>query len=224
MGAGDRASAAAGVNLLLSARELLPVVAWRAVTPGQLLFCTLFGLVALERLAELVLSRRNARRALARGAVEAESRRFFALMVGAHAAFLVAPPLEVILLDRPFLPWLGAPMLALAAAAMALRYWAIVELGERWNTRVLVVPGDPAATGGPYRWVRHPNYLAVIVEMFALPLVHSAWLSALLFSALNGLLLRARLRHEEAALGRLAGWATTVASRGRLLPGTRGAR
>jgi len=189
---------------------------------SQRFFVALFALVALERGLELAVSARNARRALARGGLEAESRGFYLAMAAAHALFLVAAPIEAVLARRPFLPWLGIPMLALAAGAMALRYWAIATLGERWNTRVLVVPGDPLIDAGPYRYVRHPNYLAVVVEMFALPLVHAAWLTALVFSAANGLLLRARIRHEELALARLS--ASAPPSRPRFLPGLPGAR
>jgi len=139
-------------------------------------------------------------------------------MVGTHAAFLVAAPLEVALWAPPFVPALGWPMLALVAAAMALRYWAIATLGERWNTRVLVVPGAPAVTAGPYRFVRHPNYVAVIVEMFALPLVHSAWRTAVLFSAVNALLLGRRIAHEEATLAAHADYAARLGDRARFVP------
>lgn len=182
------------------------------------LYLALVAAVALERLVELVLSARNARRALAAGGVELESRGFYAAMVGTHAAFLVAAPLEVALWAPPFEPALGGPMLALVAAAMALRYWAIATLGERWNTRVLVVPGAPAVATGPYRFVRHPNYVAVIVEMFALPLVHSAWRTALLFSAVNALLLGRRIAHEESALAAHADYAARLGDRARFVP------
>ena len=114
----------------------------RGALAGRPLFwialASLVGLVALERLIELGLSTRNARRAFAQGGLEAESRGFYAAMVGVHTAFLVAAPLEVALAGRPFVPALGVPMLGLVGAAMALRYWAIVTLGERWNTRVVV--------------------------------------------------------------------------------------
>jgi len=177
--------------------------------------------VAAERLVELALSTRNARRAFVRGGVEAESRRFYAAMVLAHALFLVAAPLEVALAGRPFLAALGWPMLLLAGAAMALRYWAIAALGERWNTRVVVVPGEPAVTAGPYRYLRHPNYVAVVVEMVALPLVHTAWVTALVFSAANALLLARRIVHEEAALERHADYAARMGARARFVPGRR---
>lgn len=177
--------------------------------------------VAAERLVELFLSTRNARRAVDRGGVEAESRGFYALMVLTHALFLVAAPAEVALAGRRFHAALGWPMLALVGAAMALRYWAIAALGERWNTRVLVVPGEPAVTSGPYRFLRHPNYLAVIVEMAALPLVHGAWITALAFSAANAALLARRIAHEEAALARHADYAARMGDRARFVPGRR---
>jgi methyltransferase len=185
------------------------------------LYLALVGLVALERLVELALSTRNARRALAAGGIEAESRGDYAAMVGVHAAFLVAAPLEAALLRRPFVPALAWPMLGLVALAMALRYWAIAALGERWNTRVIVVPGCPAVASGPYRFVRHPNYVAVIVELFALPLVHSAWITALLFSAANAALLARRIPREEAALAAHADYVARLGGRSRFVPGAR---
>lgn len=189
------------------------------MSPTQPLYFALVGAVAVERLVELALSTRNARRATARGGMTAESSAFYAAMVGAHAVFLVAAPLEVRLAGRPFLPLLGWPMLALLAGAMALRYWAIAALGERWNTRVIVVPGDPAIVSGPYRYVRHPNYVAVAVEMLALPLVHSAWVTALVFSVVNAGLLVRRIEHEEAALRLHADYDARLGSRRRFLPG-----
>lgn len=185
---------------------------------SRIAFLALIGLVACERLVELVLSKRNAARAFARGGIEGESRAFYATMVVAHALFLAAAPLEVLLAGRLFRPGLAAVMLALAAGAMALRYWAIATLGDRWNTRVIVVPGEPAVASGPYRYVRHPNYLAVVVEMVALPLVHGAWVTALLASLGNAALLARRIRHEEAALEHASDYAARLGDRRRFLP------
>jgi methyltransferase len=112
----------------------------------------------------------------------------------------------VVLLDRPFLPALGWPMLAIALLCQAGRYWIIASLGRQWNTRVIVVPGMPAVRRGPYRfaWLRHPNYWVVAIEGIALPLVHTAWLTALVFTALNAwLLLRYRIPVENEALSAL---------------------
>lgn len=162
-------------------------------------YLVLLALVALERLAELVVSTRNAKRAKAMGGVETGQGHYPA-MVALHTGLLVGCAVEVVALDRPFLPWLGWPMLALVVASQALRWWCIRTLGVRWNTRVIVVPGLPLVAGGPYRWLRHPNYVAVVVEGIALPLVHTAWITAVLFTALNIPLLAVRLRCEEAAL------------------------
>jgi methyltransferase len=140
-------------------------------------------------------------------------------MVLLHTAFLICCPLEVWLLDRPFLPALGIPMLLLVVLATGLRYWVISTLDGRWTTRIVVLPGASPVAGGPYRFLRHPNYLAVITEILALPLVHTAWLTAAVFSILNGLLLRVRIRAEEEALARMTDYGTVFASRSRLMPG-----
>lgn len=157
--------------------------------------------VALERLVELFISNRNARWAFGQGAVET-GQGHYRVMTALHTAFLLACVLEPWLLERPFpSPW-GWLALAIALAAQGLRYWAISTLGQRWNTRVIVLPDAAPVTTGPYRFVRHPNYVAVIAELAALPLIHGAWLTALVFSVANAVLLHTRIRAEEAALGR----------------------
>jgi methyltransferase len=161
-----------------------------------------YGLIALVvavRFVELGVAKRNRAWAMERGGVETGAEHY-PVMVALHTALFVGCLLEVPLADRPFLPWLGWPMLALLAGAHALRWWCIRTLGPQWNTRVIRVPDAPLVTGGPYRWLRHPNYVAVVVEGFALPLVHTAWVTALAFTVLNALLLRVRLRFEEEAL------------------------
>lgn len=178
------------------------------------LYTGLVGLVALERLAELRLAARNAARAFAQGGIE-RGQRHYKVMQALHTAFLVACPAEVWLLHRPFQPVLAAAMLAVLVGTMGLRYWAIHTLGERWNTRVIAVPGLPAVTGGPYRWVRHPNYVAVILELAALPLLHGAWLTALVFSLANLALLRVRVGVEEATLRELCDYEARLADRPR---------
>jgi methyltransferase len=174
-------------------------------------------LVGLERAFELRLSRRNASRALARGGLEV-GQAHFAVMRALHAAFLASCAAEVLLLERPFDARLALPMLALALGAQALRYWAIATLGQRWNVRVIVMPGEPVVTTGPYRWLRHPNYLAVVIEGFAIPLVHGAWLTALGFSLANALLLRTRIRVEERALAEHCAFEARLGDRPRLVP------
>ncbi|GEL47110.1 hypothetical protein CHO01_22260 [Cellulomonas hominis] len=163
-------------------------------------FDLLVALTAVERLAELVVSARNARWSSARGGVES-GRGHFPAMVALHTGLLVACVVEVHAADRPFLPWLGWPALVLVLASQGLRWWCIATLGPRWNTRVIVVPGLPLVHRGPYRWLSHPNYVAVVVEGLALPLVHTAWVTALGFTVLNAvLLLGFRIPAEERAL------------------------
>ncbi|WP_193312839.1 isoprenylcysteine carboxyl methyltransferase family protein [Georgenia subflava] len=163
------------------------------------LFTALVVAVGLERLAELVVARRNAAWSFARGGVES-GRGHYPVMVVLHTALLVGALVEVWVRRPEFLPPLGWPMLVLALGAQALRWWCIATLGPRWNTRIIVVPGLPLVDGGPYRWFRHPNYVAVVVEGFALPLVHSAWLTAATFTVLNAALLTVRIRLENRAL------------------------
>jgi methyltransferase len=185
------------------------------VPVSVLLYLGVLCLLGLERAAELLLSRRNARRAFAAGGVET-GRRAFAVMVVVHALFPIACAGEVLFLKRPFPGLPGLAALTVALGAQALRWWAIGTLGWRWNTRIIVVPGAAPVTGGPYRFVRHPNYLAVVLEIASIPLIHGAWLTALVFSALNLALLAVRIPAEERALGRL--YAEAFEGRSRLLP------
>lgn len=153
-----------------------------------------------ERIAELAVSSRNARWSFAHGGVES-GRRHFPPMVALHIGLLVACFAEAWFGPRPFLPALGLPMLGLVALSQGLRWWCIGTLGARWNTRVIVVPGLQLVGGGPYRWFRHPNYVAVVIEGIALPLVHTAWATAVVFTVANAVLLLCfRIPTENRAL------------------------
>jgi len=180
-------------------------------------YLALLVVVALERLYELFLSRQHAKKAFQQGGVEAGAGHF-RWMVVLHTLFLPACAVEVWFLPRPWNPILGIPMVGVLVASMSLRYWAVMTLGERWNTRVIVVPGLSAVDRGPYRWVRHPNYVAVGLEMFALPLVHGAWICATVFSVLNYAMLLVRVRVEEAALATHCGYQEAMGDRPRFLP------
>ena len=162
-------------------------------------YTVLVGLVALERLVELVVAKRNLAWSLARGGRETGFGHY-PFMVVLHTGLLAGCLLEVWLADRPFTSALGWPMLVLVVAAQGLRWWCIRVLGRQWNTRIVVVPGLPLVTGGPYRLFPHPNYVAVVVEGIALPLVHGAWLTAAVFTAVNAGLLTVRIRVENDAL------------------------
>lgn len=184
---------------------------------SRTLFTALVLLAAVGRLLELRVANRNRRLLLARGGIEF-GEGHYPWMVALHTVWLIACIAEVWLLDRPFIPWLGFTALALFLAAFAVRYWVISTLGERWTTRIVCLPGVAPITGGPYRWLRHPNYLAVILEIASLPLVHTAWLTALAFSLLNAILLRVRIRAEEEGLSRLSDYDEAFAGRPRLIP------
>lgn len=163
-------------------------------------YALLIAAVAVERVAELVVSQRNLTWSRAHGGVEFGVGHY-PLMVALHSTLLVACVAEA--LYRPFLPALGWPMFALVLAAQALRWWCIGTLGRQWNTRVVVIPDAVRVTRGPYRFMPHPNYVAVVVEGVALPLVHTAWITALAFTVLNAALLRTRIRVENSALASL---------------------
>ncbi len=166
---------------------------------SEIWYTVLVGLVGVERLAELVVAKRNLAWSRARGGRESGFSHY-PFMVVLHTGLLVGCLVEVWWRDGDFLPALGWPMLALVVAAQGLRWWCIRTLGHQWNTRIVVVPGLPMVTGGPYRFLPHPNYVAVVVEGFALPLVHGAWVTAVVFTVLNAGLLTVRIRAENDAL------------------------
>jgi methyltransferase len=180
-------------------------------------YLALLAAVGLERLFELWLSRRNARRAIARGGIVCDAGHY-RFMQALHLAFLVSCGAEVVLLKRSFHPALAVAMLAAAALAQGLRYWSIASLGERWNVRVIVVPDEPVVTRGPYRLMRHPNYVAVAIEGAALPLIHTAWLTALCFTLANAVLLAVRIGCEERALARYTDYRAALGDRARFVP------
>ena len=159
------------------------------------------AMVGIQRLLELRLSRRNEHRLRVRGAIEC-GRSHYPFMVTLHALWLLSTAVEGS--RRKSEARLGRAALAAFLLAQPIRYWAIKALGDHWNTRILVVPGEKLVRRGPYRYVRHPNYLVVATEVLALPLIFGAWATALVFSALNAALLAVRIREEERALRELA--------------------
>jgi methyltransferase len=165
----------------------------------SLMFLAAFVLlIALQRLLELRLSRRHELVLKAKGAYERGERHYPAI-VGLHAAWLVSMLVEGYL-RGPELSTLWPLWASLFLGGQALRYWAILSLGERWTTRVMVLPGVPLVASGPYKHVRHPNYLAVALEILAAPLVFGALFTALSFTLLNAGVMVVRLRSEERAL------------------------
>lgn len=179
---------------------------------------TLFvAALAAERMFELRISRRNTAWAKRAGAVEYGAGHLVWMKL-LHTCFFIGCVLEVWLCSRPFVPALAASCAVLALLAQALRYWTIGTLGRRWNVAVLVLPGVAAETSGPFRYLRHPNYVAVVVEGLAVPLLHGAYLTAGIFSALNAALLFVRIRCEERALAEHCGYRERLGSLPRFWP------
>ncbi|MEJ7872401.1 MAG: isoprenylcysteine carboxylmethyltransferase family protein [Rubrobacteraceae bacterium] len=162
------------------------------------IFVLAVTLVAAQRLLELVLARRNERRARARGAVE-RGRGHYPFIVALHTLWLVSTLVEGIL-RGPELPVFWPVPLALFLLVQPLRYWALFSLGESWNTKILVVPGAKPVRRGPYRYLNHPNYVVVVVEILSFPLIFGAWVTALVVTVLNAAVLYVRIREENRAL------------------------
>jgi methyltransferase len=180
-------------------------------------FPALLVAVGLGRLIELGISRRRQRR-LSDAGVALVPERHFRAMVLLHTGVLAAAALEVRLLKRPFVRPLALPMALLFLSANALRWWVIASLAEHWNVRVMDSVARGVVTRGPYRWIRHPNYLAVFVELLALPLIHAAWLTALLGGVAHVWVLRRRITAEEAILMAHPAYRRAMGTKPRFLP------
>lgn len=185
---------------------------------GTRLYLGLLAAVGALRLAEMRISRARQRAMAERGATRAADPGF-ALMVLLHTGVLAAAAVEVVALRRPFIAAVGVPALVLFAAANALRWWVIATLGPHWNVQVMrSTPELGVVSDGPYRFVRHPNYVAVFTELLALPLVHGAWLTALLGSGLHALVLRRRIALEESVLMADEAYRTAMGGKPRFIP------
>lgn len=180
-------------------------------------FLLLVIAVALGRLAELAYSRRNQNLLAARGAEKIRDPSY-PWMVALHSGYLVAAPLEVVLLERPFLWTVAVPSMLLFAAANATRFWTIRTLASHWNTSIVRSQKLGVVTAGPYRWIRHPNYVAVFVEVAALPMIHTAWITASAATLLHIPILASRIRNEERILMSDPAYSSEMAGKPRFLP------
>jgi methyltransferase len=165
-------------------------------------FFVVLAITCVERLVELVVGTRNRTWSLAQGGIE-YGQGHWPWMVTLHTVFLLSMAAEVLMLPTSPTPVLAVAMITIAVAAQALRWWCIHTLGQRWNPRVIVIPGLERVTGGPYKWLDHPNYVAVVLEGVALPMIHGAWRTALGFTACNAILLWVRIDCENRALHQL---------------------
>jgi methyltransferase len=182
------------------------------------LYLALLAAVGVLRLVELGISRKHQERMLTRGAVPVREPHF-TWMVVAHTGVLVGAALEVVLLHRPFLPLFGATMFALFCASNLMRFWVVRALGDLWSVQVMDSTRIGVVTTGPFRFVRHPNYTGVILEMISLPLIHTAWITALLTCAGYSLALASRIRTEERVLMANPEYRAAMGHKPRFLPG-----
>ncbi|HEY6266569.1 MAG TPA: isoprenylcysteine carboxylmethyltransferase family protein [Candidatus Acidoferrum sp.] len=181
-------------------------------------FLALLVLVALLRLMELGISKRHQTEMIARGAAKVDEPRF-RWMVALHTAVLIGAAVEVVFLKPPFIPWLAAPMFVVFLAANAVRWWVIRTLGDHWNVQVMDSTRLGVVTSGPFRYVRHPNYAAVFAEMLALPLIHTAWITATAGALAHIGVLTQRLSTEERVLFANPEYRAAMSSKPRFLPG-----
>ena len=158
------------------------------------LFYLVIGLVVLARIAELAAAHRNTRRLLSEGAVEL-GRAHYPLIIALHAAWFVAMLVIIPAREPPVWPWL-----ILFLLLQPLRFWILTSLGRYWTTRIITMPGTPLVRRGPYRFMRHPNYVVVELEIVTLPLAFGAWPLALIFGIANAAILAWRIRIEDDAL------------------------
>jgi len=189
--------------------EKLPVDVWA--------YLGLLVAVGAGRLLEMRLSRRHQRQLQAQGFAR-EHERGFALMVSLHTGVLLAAAVEVVWARRPLLVGLAVPALLAFLLANVLRWWVIRTMATHWNVNVVNSLALGVVTGGPYRFVRHPNYVAVFVELLALPLVHTAWVTALGATALHVLVLRRRLALEESVLDADPAYRSQMSFKPRFVP------
>lgn len=189
-----------------------------ALGDSRAAFIGLLALVGVVRLLEMRLSRRH-QRALAGRGVRREPEPAFAAMVALHVGVLAGAAVEVLALERPLLPALAAPALALALLASALRWWVIRTMGQHWNVQVMASSRAlGVVTGGPYRFIRHPNYVAVFVELAALPLVHGAYLAAVAGALLHLPILARRIALEERVLAADPAYCAAMGGKPRFIP------
>lgn len=181
-------------------------------------FLALLLAVVILRLVELSLSRRHQKQLEAKGARRVVDPNF-RVMVAVHVLVLLGAALEVTLLHRRFFPVLAAVMFALFIAANGVRWWVIRTLGEHWSVQVVDSTELGVVTAGPFRFVRHPNYSAVFIEMLALPLIHSAWIAAILGGAAHLWALWKRVGVEDAVLSANPAYRAAMGGKPRFLPG-----
>jgi methyltransferase len=188
------------------------------LAPSVVAYLALLLVVAALRIFELRVSKVHQQQMLARGATKIVDPRF-RWMVLVHTGVLLGSACEVVFFKRPLLPALAVPMLALFLAANTVRWWVIRTMGQHWNVQVVDSTELGIVTSGPFRYVRHPNYAAVFAEMLALPLIHTAWITATFGSLAHVIVLMRRISAEEHVLLANADYRAAMGRKARFLPG-----
>lgn len=184
---------------------------------SQWLYLGFLAAVACARLTELVISKLNWRQV--RSGAKMVPEKTFVAMVAVHASLFMVLPLELFWREPSFGGWVSNLAIAGFVLAQVVRVWTLRTMGRSWNVRVVHGPEVRIVSSGPFRFVRHPNYAVVILEMAALPLIHNLFLSALYLTVANGLVLWVRIRNEESVLRRNPEWLAKMGSKPRFVPG-----
>jgi methyltransferase len=163
-----------------------------------MLFYIIIAIVIIQRLVELIIANRNEKWMRSQGAFEAGAVHY-PIMVTMHIAFFISLLVEVFVTNKPLSP-LWIPLLSLFLIAQIARVWCLASLGTFWNTKIIILPGADVVKKGPYKFIRHPNYVIVATELLVLPLIFSAYFTAIVFSFLNIWMLSVRIPVEEKAL------------------------
>jgi methyltransferase len=180
-------------------------------------YLLLLALVGSLRIAEVILSGRNQRRMIAKGIAKIPER-YFPWMVLFHIGILLSAALEVVLLRRPLIPTLAMAAGILMVLATGLRWWVIRTMSEHWNIQIMSSAKLGVVVGGPFRWIRHPNYVAVFVELIALPLIYSAWITALTGAIVHAWILSRRIKTEESVLLSSSAYVAEMSGKPRFVP------
>ena len=181
-------------------------------------FLGLLLAVGLLRIFELRVSSRHQQQMIAGGATKVKEPGFRWIVL-LHTALLIGAALEVVLLHRPFIPALSAVMLIIFLSANGLRLWVVRTMGKHWNVQVMNSTGLGVVTSGPFRFVRHPNYAAVFLEILALPLIHAAWITAILGGIAYAVSISQRIALEENVLFANPEYRAAMAGKPRFVPG-----
>jgi len=182
----------------------------------MLFFSCVIGFVVVQRLIELMIANRNAEWIRARGGYEV-GKGHYKYIVMLHIGFFLSLVGEVVIFQREMAVWWWLPFLLFLVAQFG-RIWSLTSLGPFWNTRIMILPGAKVIAKGPYRYMKHPNYFIVVLELITLPLIFQAYGTLVLFTLLKFMLLAIRIPQEEKALSEVTNYEETFANHRRFLP------